>query len=209
MNLIDKEHIIARYNNRIDQHGKNINGLASGTEERREIRFQVLTALGIGNGDRILDLGCGFGDYFDYLNKNRLAVNYTGFDINPLIIEEAKHKHPGLQFEVIDVLNDTFPEFDYIVSTSCFNLPLIAQDNYEFIEAMLKMCYQHAHKGVAVDFLSSYVDFLSRDGFHYSPEKILGIAKQITKRVCLRHDYPLYEFCIYLYRDFQGWGEQT
>jgi len=54
--------------------------------------------------------------------------------------------------------------------------------------------------------LSSYVDFEQPDVCHYEPERVFSLSKQLTKRVSLRHDYPLYEFCVYLYPDFQGWG---
>lgn len=206
MNQIDKERIIKRYNERIQRCGSNIRGLASGTEERRNIRFDIMTEIGINNGDQILDLGCGFGDYSGYLERKQINVNYTGYDINSLIIEEAKKKYSKRTFEVKDILNQDIPNFDYIVSTTAFNLPLTGEDNYEFITRLLNKCYKHARKGVSIDFLTSYVDYPSLDGFHYQPERIFTIAKQITKRVRLRHDYPLFEFSIYLYKDFKGWG---
>ena len=110
--------------------------------------------------------------------------------------------------EVKNILHDDYPLFDYIVSTSSFNLPLEFEDNYSFISTLLGSCYQHAKKAVSVDFLSSYVDFESVDGFHYEPEKIFKISKSITKRVKLRHDYPLFEFAVYLFKDFEGWSTQ-
>lgn len=205
MNELDKKRIIDRYNKRIEAHGPTIQGLASGTEERRRLRFQVLTEIGIRNGDSVLDLGCGFGDFYSYLSENNLSVNYTGYDINPMIISHANERFPEGNFEVKDVLNEPFPEFDYIVSTSSFNLPLINENNYDFVGHILEHCYHHARKGVAIDFLSSYVDYPSTEGFHYEPEKLFMKAKKLTKRVSLRHDYPLFEFAIYLYKDFKGW----
>jgi SAM-dependent methyltransferase len=204
----EKQRILARYDARIEEHGLSFGALASGTEERRRIRFDVLTGVGLRSGDEVLDLGCGFGDYAAYLAESGIDVSYTGYDINPRLIEEARRRHPGRRFEVLDILQESFPEFDYIVSTSCFNLKMDAVDNYDFIAQILRACYARARRGVAVDLLSSYVDYPSAEGFHYEPERILAIAKSITKRVCLRHDYPLYEFNVYLYRDFAGWGTQ-
>lgn len=205
MKQSDKERIIQRYNERLKKFGATIDTLASGTEERHNLRFKILTEIGIQNGDSVLDLGCGFGDFNKYLNENGFSVNYSGYDINPSLVAEAKRKFPSVTFEVKDIVKENFPEFDYIVSSSCFNLPLYEQDNYEFIEQIFTICYAHARKGVSIDFNSSYVDFLSKDGYHYQPEKIFSIAKKITKRVALRHDYPLFEFNVYLYKDFKGW----
>ena len=204
----DRKRIIERYNDRLAKHGETIETMASGTEERRNIRFKVLSEIGIQDGDSILDLGCGFGDFLNYLENENVSVEYTGYDINPALIGIAKKRFPERVFEVKDILAEDFPSFDYIVSSSCFNLPLSGHDNYDFAEMVMRKCYAHSHKGVAIDFLSNYVDFHSAEGFHYSPERLFALAKGITKRVKLRHDYPLYEFNIYLYKDFQGWGKK-
>lgn len=208
MDKKEKKRIINRYNERFSQFGDDIRSLASGSEEHRRIRFEMLCGVGSLNNQSILDLGCGFGDLYGYLRaRGYLDVKYTGYDINPTLIEVAKKRYPQVPFSVKDIESEPFPSFDYILSTSSFNLRLLHDDNYHFIENILKICFRHAKHGVAIDFLSSYVDYESKEGFHYSPEKIFSIAKKITKRVCLRHDYPLFEFCVYLYPDFRGWGE--
>jgi len=200
----DKQRIIERYNQRLALYGDDIRTLASGTEERRHIRFGVLCGIGLEEGKSVLDLGCGFGDLYDYLQEQGMRVDYTGYDINPELIAIAQRKYPGARFELKDVQTEPFPEFDFIVSTSAFNLRLGSVDNYQFIEDIFRTCYAHARIGVAIDFLSSYVDYQTQGALHYSPERLFGIAKRITKRVCVRHDYPLFEFCIYLYKDFPG-----
>ncbi len=208
MNSDDKKRIIERYNKRILDHGNTIDSLASGTEERRKIRFEILTEVGIKENDSVLDLGCGYGDYFSYLKNNIGKCNYLGIDINENLIDFAKKKFPEAQFSVLDIQNENPGRFDYIVSTSCFNLKLSNESNYDFIEDLLKKAYANADKGMAIDFLSSYVDFKGnpKEAFYYEPEKIFKIAKSISKRVCLRHDYPLFEFCIYIFPDFKGWS---
>ncbi|MDA7774253.1 class I SAM-dependent methyltransferase [Pseudomonadales bacterium] len=205
----DRQRIIQRYNDRLELHGATIATMASGTEERRDIRFKVLSEIGIQNGDSILDLGCGFGDFINYLERENISVDYTGYDINPALVEVAQSRFPEKTFQVKDILEEQFPVFDYVVSSSCFNLPLRGHDNYDFVELIMKKCFEHSRKGVAIDFLSSHVDFESAEGFHYDPQRLFSIAKGLTKRVNLRHDYPLFEFNIYLYKDFQGWSSKT
>ena len=152
-----------------------------------------------------MDIGCGFGDFYGYLCANGMNVKYVGYDINPKLIEIAKIKYPNAKFEVKDIQEKSFPRFDYIVSSNAFNLRLDEGENYVFVEEVLRICYEHANRGVAVDFLTSYCDYESLEVFHYNPESIFAIVKKITKRVALRHDYPLFEFCVYLYPDFKGW----
>jgi ubiquinone/menaquinone biosynthesis C-methylase UbiE len=206
MNAHDRQRIIARYNDRLARYGDDIRTLASGTEDRRRMRFDVLCDVGIRTGCTVVDVGCGFGDFFRHLVDRGLTVDYTGIDINPELIAIARQKHPEASFLVADALSDELPMADFIVSTSAFNLKLVEQDNYSLVADVLRACYRHARDGVAIDLLSSYVDFESPEGFHYSPERVFALAKQITKRVSLRHDYPLFEFCLYLYPDFEGWN---
>ena len=201
----EKNWIRDRYNERLDSHGNSIEALASGTKERRNIRFQILQEVGITTGDSVLDIGCGFGDFYGYLQDKGLEVDYVGYDINSRIVEAAREKFPGADFKVKDVLEENYPTFDYIVSSSTFNLPLKNHGNYNIVKSLLETTYEHASEGVSIDFLSSYVDYESEEGFHYKPEKIFSMAKSITKKVQLRHDYPLFEFNIYLYPDFEGW----
>jgi ubiquinone/menaquinone biosynthesis C-methylase UbiE len=210
MNLSDKDKIIERYNKRIEQYGSTIQALASGNEERRKMRFQILLECGIQKGDSILDLGCGFGDFYEFLNETLGSgnFNYTGIDINSKIIDIARERFPTVDFRTSDILEEGLNEkFDFIVSTSSFNLKLNDIDNYEFIQNLLNVCYKSSSKGVAIDFLSDYVDFKpTPEAFYYKPEEIFSKAKSITKCVTLRHDYPLFEFCLYLYKDFKGWA---
>ena len=207
MDSRDKKMVIEQYNERLAKFpDDDIAILAVGSTERRKISFDVLFGVGLDNGCRVLDLGCGLGCFYAYLQERGIEAEYVGYDVNPRLIEIARERYPGIRFKVVDILESAFPKFDFIVSSTTFNLKLESVDNYEFVEQILRTCYAHAECGVAIDFLTSYVDFRQPWAFYYEPEKVFTIAKRITKRVCLRHDYPLYQFCVYLYPDFQGWG---
>jgi len=209
MKEAEKNRIIKRYNDRFSEVGLNRDGLAVGPEERHNLRFKILAESGIQSGDSVLDLGCGFGDLLVYLQRIGLKVIYTGYDINPVVINEARNRHPSHDFQVLDILDEDFPVFDFIVSSTSFNLPLLERDNYAFVGELLEKCHHHARKAVSIDFLSSYCDYPSAEGFHYEPEKIFALAKKITKSVILRHDYHLYEFNIVLFQDWSGWGNRA
>lgn len=203
----DRDGIIRRYDERFARFGDDRRTLASGPEERHQLRFAVLRDIGIVSGASVLDIGCGFGDFYAWLHRHGIDVRYTGIDINPRLIDVAQRRHPGARFLLADLQNDAVDEtFDFVVSSSAFNLRLKGQDNYEFVADMLARAYRMATNGVAFDFLSSYVDYTTDDAFHYQPERVFAAAKRLTKRVCLRHDYPLFEFCVYLYPDFAGWS---
>jgi len=202
----DRDRIVDRYNQRLARFGHDARTLASGPPERHTLRFTVLREAGIESGMSVLDIGCGFGDFYGWLRRHGFDVRYTGVDINATLVDIAKGNHPDAEFVVADLqVDDLNKRFDFVVSSSAFNLAL-AGDNYAFVADMLQRAYRMADRGVAFDFLSSYVDFKGEGAFHYQPERVFELAKRLTKRVTLRHDYPLYEFCVYLYPDFEGWA---
>lgn len=207
MDTLDKKIIQKRYNERLSTYGPGIQALASGTHERRSIRFSVLSDIGIEEGCSVLDVGCGFADFFSYLKSCGVNVAYTGIDIVPELIESAKKINPSIDIQVRDLQEHGFPDgsFDYVVSSQVFNFNFGGNKNYNLAKDMMRIMYKISRRGVAIDFLSSYVDFRQDQLHYYDPELILSYAKELTRRVTLRHDYPLFEFCIYLYPTFKGW----
>ena len=142
---VDKKNIIERYNARLETHGSDPSALAGGDEVRRKCRYKVLTDVIELHGKSVLDLGCGFGGLHEYLVENEIQCEYTGYDINENIVDIARQKHPGVRFEVKDILEDDFPVYDVIVSSSSFNNKLNELDNYVFIKSILERCYSHAN----------------------------------------------------------------
>lgn len=210
MDINDKTLIQERYKERLKQYGPGIKALASGTEERRAVRFDILTEIGIKDGDSVLDVGCGLADFYAHLSNKGINVRYTGVDIVPELVEAARVAHPNLDLQVRDLQEEPFPEssFDYIVCSQVFNLHLGDEKSDTLVRDMLRIMYRTARCGVAVDLLTSYVDFKQDQLHYYRPEEIFSYAKQLTRRVTLRHDYPLFEFCVYLYPSFDGWSKK-
>jgi SAM-dependent methyltransferase len=206
MKSSDKSRVIERYNQRLAEFGDDIRTLSSGTEHRRNLRYQVLCEVGLRDGVSVLDLGCGFGDLVRYMRDRGLDVEYEGCDINPSLIEIAQRKYPDETFFVADIQNDRLKRsYDFVLSSSAFNNIMEDEDQYVYAESIISRAFALSREGVAIDFMTNYVDFKAEGGFYYSPEHLFRAAKKLTKRVCLRHDYPLFEFCLYLYKDFSGW----
>ena len=201
----ERQRIIDRYDQRLREHGAGRSALAVGPEERHHLRFATLIEVGISSGDHVLDLGCGLGDFRSYAIERGLDIRYTGVDLNPSLLAHAALRHPDAEFIEADAVRDELPEVDWIVSSTTFNLRLSVEDNYQVIESILKRTFPRARKGMAIDFLSNFAEFQHPDAFHYDPLRLFAFAKTLTKRVALRHDYPLFEFMLYLYPDFNGW----
>lgn len=206
-----KTEIIRRYQERIEKFGTSFESLGSGTKARQEIRFEIQKNIGIKTGDKVLDIGCGLGDFYNFLMNQNINVDYHGVDLVPELISAAKLKNPDCFFEVRDILEEKFAKnsFDYVVCSQVMNLKFSSEDNYEYIKKMLPLMFEFASKGVVCDFLSKYVDFKESHLNYYDPLIVFNIAKSLTKCVDLIHSYPLFEFTVYLFPDFTGWSQKN
>ncbi|MEM3143587.1 MAG: class I SAM-dependent methyltransferase [Candidatus Nitrosotenuis sp.] len=165
---------------------------------RQNIRFQVMTEIGNMKNSKILDVGCGFGDLLSFFKFKKIRVNYTGVDINPIFVKIAKQRHPKAIFQVRDIEKERFRDkFDWVFAVGTTNMA----GSHEYITNLLTEMLRIAKKGVAMDFMSTYVDFKRPKSFHASPERVFQIGKKLSKRVVVRHDYLPFEFCIYIYKN--------
>ncbi|RZK56393.1 MAG: class I SAM-dependent methyltransferase, partial [Pedobacter sp.] len=65
---------------------------------------------------KILDVGCGQGVLYGYLQKDNQSINYLGIDISNEAISQAKEKFKGKRFQNLDFENNTISEkFDIII----------------------------------------------------------------------------------------------
>lgn len=204
MDIEDKKKYIERYTDRFNVYGHDPRSLGWGGDlNKQNFRFSVMAAVGDLQGKSILDLGCGFGDFYGFLKSRAWEGEYLGIDIVPVLLETARRKWPEAKFKEMDVLNASESELeaDYVIASGLFGAKIQGyggNENYIklMLEKMLKMC----RVGLAVDFISTYVDYQQPLNYHTQPEWVFRIAKEMTKRVCLRHDYMPFEFCLYIYK---------
>ncbi len=79
-------------------------------EERKKLLLRYIVP-----GDRVLDIGCGNGRFFEVFQKD---YRYFGIDVSEVMVRIARSKYPEGNFQVADALNLPFPDnyFDKIFS---------------------------------------------------------------------------------------------
>ena len=153
-------------------------------------------------GITLVDIGCGFADLYGFLLQRNADVSYTGIDIVPEFLEVCRRTYPAARFLQLDILLDEIEDrWDWVFLSGAFNTKLSTGDTGKYVRAMLRKMFDLSDRGVAADFLSTYVDFQKEHSFHADPREILDFMKHLTRRVTIRHDYMPYEFCIYAYKD--------
>jgi SAM-dependent methyltransferase len=198
----ERQHVVERYAERLGRLGPVVQALGWRDAAQQELRFRIM-AEGLPDlaGASMLDVGCGFGDFYDYLRGRGCDVRYTGCDLSPDVLDVARARHPDVVLEQRDILEVPYPaqSFDYVCMSGIFNHR--TSDNEGFLRQMLAVAFDACTKGVAANMTTRYVDYQDAHLYYFSPEEVFRHCRTLTRRVALRHDYPLYEFTIHVYRD--------
>jgi SAM-dependent methyltransferase len=205
MNEKDKQEALSRYINRFKEFGYSEKTLGW-TKNKAQIRFEHL--ISEWNQElisaEIADFGCGFGDFYDFL-RGTLGYdkfNYTGIDINPVLINEGGKRFENAAFWVGDICVDNInKEFDFVFSSGVFNHKLSGENEYDFIWDNLLALNKMTRKGMALNFLSENADVKYDHCFYASPTKILDMAYKLSKNVILKNDCMPFEFSIFIRKD--------
>ncbi len=200
MDDLSKEHVISFFNRSLMTHGDRPEAVRWSREG--QIRhYEALLDVGDLKGKRVLDFGCGKGDFLGFLRGKDIQVDYTGLDLNSRLIEVAQKKYPGVTFGVFDIDRETLAgKFDYIVLCGVFNLRVEGLD--ETIRRTLKILFYHCTKGLAFNALSSHDPRKDFELHYVSPEEMFSFAvTHLSPYACLRHDRMLYDFTLCVYRE--------
>lgn len=198
----DVSQVVERYLERIAQHGPTFASLNSGDESKQALRHQILASVLRGSKPSILEVGCGLGDFYRHLKQVGQDCSYHGYDIVPDYIAECRVSYPEATFELRNIFVEGIGgHYDSIVMSQVLNNRYRHSDNLQVMKRALELAFSHTRESVAVDMLSTYVDFRNPDLFYYAPEEIFQMAKAISPRVVIRHDYRAFEFCVQLFHE--------
>jgi SAM-dependent methyltransferase len=194
------EAIIDFYEKQFKEHGpNNVLSLGWGSRWSQTRRFEVLTEVGIKDGDSVLDVGCGFGDYKTFLNLHDIKAGYSGLDINKAFLVIAEENHKGIKF-VNGNMVDISSSYDWVIASGIFALDYENWD-IETMKTLGEMAGK-AKKGIAINFLSS---FTKRKGISINkfvdPAFVVNeFVVNLSSRFSLRHDYFDNDFTVYIYK---------
>lgn len=170
------------------------------------IRFAQLIKVIENGADHfsINDLGCGLGDFSEYLADQRLqSFSYTGYDVSDRMIKSARELYgqdKNRKFLRIDDSTEIEP-CDYTVASGVLNLKFtIAEDEWlRYVLETLAVMNAKSDKGIAFNALTKYSDkeFMKPELYYADPCVLFDYCKRnFSKNVALLHDYREYDFTI-------------
>ena len=103
---------------------------------------------GIGNGDSVLDVGCGVAHLHTFLSNQGWSGKYFGFAPNKKAIDVIDENINAVHGTIED-LDDT--KYDWVIANGVFNLGLKEEHSFRIIENMIL----RANKGIIFNMLQA------------------------------------------------------
>lgn len=153
-------------------------------------RFEVLTKL-IKKEIRsasIVDVGCGFGEYYQYLKNNKkLPASYIGVDCESNMVNISRKRFPEVQFFVQNILEDPLIVADYYICSGALNILTLPE-----ITIFIQKCYKHSKKGFAFNYLKN-VSFKN-----IKEDQIFAICRKLSHNIMIKEGYLENDFTVFM-----------
>ncbi len=195
----DAKNKMARYfEPRVQRYGHSYVSVGWASAESQRQRFRVMSEIAELDECRILDAGCGVGQFYGFLQEAGFEVNYTGVDLYPSMIACARRHYPDATFIKTDILSYK-PEtvFDYAFAVGIYNVE--TGDNEEVMKAIIENLYATVCKGVGVSL--TYGSELPACIHSFDPDTMYEFGKRFAPDVHIRSDHLENDFAMYLYKE--------
>jgi SAM-dependent methyltransferase len=184
----------------LEKEGPTVKGVGWRNRENQRLRFaQLVRALELGEEPfTVNDLGCGLADLYGYLKDEGLPMTgYRGYDLSERMLEAARER-VGDDGDLVRAERVT-ENADYSFACGIFNTKLDATDVewLAYMKSVIANLREHSDRGFAFNSLTTYVDYREDHHFYADPAELFRFCKhEISPRVALLHDYPLWEWTI-------------
>ena len=197
----DLKPIAGLYEESLNSHGDTPMGVGWRTEDSQVLRFDKLLAVLDGDASplEVNDLGCGYAALFEHLERRGTAVAvYSGYDISEDMLRAAAKRVPEDRGRLIR--SDTVDTVaDYSFASGIFNVRLDAGEEQwsAYVRETVHNLARHSRRGFAFNLLTTYCDYREDHLYYGDPLWWFDWCKrEITPRVTLIHDYPLFEWTL-------------
>jgi SAM-dependent methyltransferase len=159
--------------------------------------FDVLAQIGVCHDSAVLDVGCGQGDLYAFLNARGFSGRYTGIDLSPELIAFARERFPTVNFNVGDVLQANLDKHDFVLASGLFDYR--TSDSPTRLRATLSRMFALARLGLAWNMIA--VAPPDRPNLYHEPlGELLAFCDELTPHFTLHRNYDPAHLTVYLYQ---------
>ena len=173
------------------------------SEKAAKQRYEQIVADIDFNNKSILDVGCGFGDIVPYIVKKTGIITYTGIDLVPEFVKEAKKIHSKHTFLVGDYFKQPLEKkFDIVVCCGALNGNY--KDNLGFRKNAIKTMYNHTKERLVFNMAGKHPipkTALHSNVWFADSKQIYNYCETLCEKVLLKDDYHSNDFTITMFKD--------
>ena len=163
-------------------------------------RFRMLEENTDLQGRTVLDIGCGLGTFYEFLESRGLSTDYTGVDILAEMISMAKARHKNARFSCMDIFEESTgfdKRFNVVFASGIFNLNL--GNNTEFMQKAIKRFFELSDEIIAFNLLHEDSEDREERYFYTNPAEInrlLEPYRENFRDVEFYHSYQKNDFTV-------------
>jgi SAM-dependent methyltransferase len=190
------------YASKLETHGPTPLGVDWNGIDSHERRHRQFLRLLDGSKDAsVIDLGCGFGDFWRFLRAEGYRGAFTGYDVAPSMIEKARQIHGESDDLRWRIGAEPAEIADFAIASGIFNVKGAVPDEIwaGYAHRTIDTLAQAGRYGFAFNVLSTSSDPERRrpNLFYADPaDMLVRCLQRYGRSVALLQDYGLYEFTI-------------
>ena len=179
-------------------------------KKTQELRFKKLCEVGNLKNKKVLDVGCGLGEFYNYLKKKKIKCKYLGLDISQKMIDSipTNNRNKNFKVEKINILELSQRELkilqcDFVISSGIFTVKSSYNNKFwwKHIQKMILAMYKLTKIGMVFNLMKPNVNYKDNHLYYQSIDQLITfLEKKVSKKIILKFDYPLWEFMCYVYK---------
>jgi SAM-dependent methyltransferase len=155
----------------------------------------------------ILDFGCGRGDFKVFHAQHQGIeldqIDYTGIDINNVLIDAGKELYPGIDLQAVDWMNTpTDLKKEWSININSLNIRYdkdISKTDWEYFKASVTSMYAQATSGIVAMLSSDTIG--TEDGLiNWNAGDIINWAQKEFGGAAIDHSFSDEMFTLIIYK---------
>lgn len=194
---------IETYNKAADQYGVSSKAVLWNDQQTQYLRFyELVRHLDLNDANKsLLDIGCGNGELYKFLNFLGFRGSYTGFDINDKLLAQARDRFHEIDVKNVDIMTEEPRQpYHYVVMSGLLNANVgqSADWVFRFVKRMFSLCGDVA----VFNMISTHVTRKDETMFYMDPAGMLTFCiENLSKRVSLAHHNLPFNYTVAVFRN--------